>query len=183
MKNFDIEKLERKNIHKTPPEDFFGKIQDNVLYNISLDKKKASKPAKVFKLNWTYAMAASLTLIFGVTAFVQFGNEDSSYALGNVPDSIKIVKSVDNETKIAPKTLEDQTSVKMNVENTHAVTVEKTESVKIYKPAVKISDKEISNSSKVTQAQVETILGELSNKEIADLGKGAEQDIYLDLYN
>jgi hypothetical protein len=61
MKEFDIEKLERKNIY-TVPENLFENIQESVMNDI-----KTSKKAPVFKLNWMYAAAASLALIFGAT--------------------------------------------------------------------------------------------------------------------
>ncbi|MFC3160016.1 hypothetical protein ACFOEQ_17370 [Chryseobacterium arachidis] len=63
MNDFDLEKLERKNIY-TIPENLFETVQENVM-----NKVLPAKKAPIFKLNWAYAAAASLALIFGATLF------------------------------------------------------------------------------------------------------------------
>ncbi|RTZ50304.1 hypothetical protein EJ377_10690 [Chryseobacterium arthrosphaerae] len=50
----------------------FENIQENVMNDI-----KTSKKAPVFKLNWMYAAAASLALIFGATYVFNSGNDSA----------------------------------------------------------------------------------------------------------
>ena len=65
MKEFDLDKLERKNPYKVP-ENFFEEMQENVLKQTT--KKEVKKP-KIFKLNFSAvtSMAAALALVFGFT--------------------------------------------------------------------------------------------------------------------
>ena len=81
MKNFDIENLERKNIFTTP-DNFFDKVQENVLRETVHQQKDIkiteAKPAKVFKLNWVYAAAAALAMIFGLGYFLNSNNTEVS---------------------------------------------------------------------------------------------------------
>ena len=65
MKEFDLDKLERKNPYKVP-ENFFEEMQENVLKQTT---KKEVKNTKIFKLNFSAvtSMAAALALVFGFT--------------------------------------------------------------------------------------------------------------------
>ena len=62
MKNLDIEHLERKNIYKVPDESFFTEIQAKVLQETA-----PIKETKTVKLNWMYAAAAAMAMVFGAT--------------------------------------------------------------------------------------------------------------------
>jgi hypothetical protein len=64
MKEFDLDKLERKNPYKVP-ENFFEEMQENVLKQTTKKKKET----KVFKLNFSAvtSIAAALALVFGFT--------------------------------------------------------------------------------------------------------------------
>ena len=65
MKEFDLDKLERKTTYKVP-ENFFEEMQANVLKNTT---KKEKKETKVFRLHFSAvtSIAAALALIFGFT--------------------------------------------------------------------------------------------------------------------
>ncbi len=182
MKNFDIEKLERKNIYKTP-ENFFDKIQENVLYDAQLNKKETAKPAKIFKLNWGYAVAASVVLLFGMTMFLQ--QEDSFVEVNTQPQPIAATENTTPEATIAYQVLSsDIESVEKENQKPEKISIsekieKKSESVAIASTTIK-KNKTI---PVVSEAQFEQVMAGLSYTEIADVGKGAEQDVYLDLYN
>ena len=114
MKNLDIEKLERQNIY-TAPDHFFDDIQAKVL-----QETVHHKQARVFKMNWAYAAAAAVAMIFGITFFVnQSGEENTAVtetqALAvNAPAvNTSPQTQVQNEATVAYKILEnDLTSVK-----------------------------------------------------------------------
>ena len=65
MKEFDLDKLERKTPYKVP-ENFFEEMQANVLKNTT---NKEKKETKVFRLHFSAvtSIAAALALIFGFT--------------------------------------------------------------------------------------------------------------------
>ena len=182
MQNFDIEKLERKNIYKTP-ENFFDKIQENVLYEAQLNKKETAKPAKIFKLNWGYAVAASLVLVFGMTMFLQ--QEDSFVEVNRQPQPIATTENSMPEATIAYQTLaSDIESVEK--ENIKPERISKAEKIEKKSESVAIASAKIKPNKTipvVSEAQFEQVMAGLSYTEIADVGKGAEQDVYLDLYN
>jgi len=185
MKNFDIEKLERKNIYKAP-ENFFGDIQENVFDKIKLNPKTESKPAKIFHLSRNYAVAASLVLLFGIAAFWQFNNPDDVSV--NTFDSLKTVKNIpekqpENEAAKAYQTLKNDIREVENETSENVVKFAKAEPQKSTQKAVEtMASKAKTESASATEVQFEQMMKELSNAEIADIGKGTEQDVYLDLY-
>ncbi len=176
LNDFDLEKLERKNIY-TVPENLFETVQGNVLNHVLTPKKKAP----IFKLNWAYAAAASLALIFGAT-FV-FNNENSEDVKQNY-----VIKNNGSKTEsqIAYETLEsDLTSVENNNQ-----TVENQEGKKSVaqndtaeKTTAETKDQTVKSVSKQNEAQVNDYLDSFSNSEITELASNSTQDVYLDLYN
>ncbi|MFL9834007.1 hypothetical protein [Chryseobacterium terrae] len=174
-KSFDLEKLERKNVYKIP-ENMFENIQDKVLNEI-----KAEKKAPIFKLNWGYAAAASLALIFGST-FVYNLNSDSS-AIEDSTTSFAENRGVPKtESQLAYETLaSDLTSV----ENQN----QKTEKQTDIKPVVsQVVNNESGRQNKkavktANEIQMNEYLESLTNSEIAELANNSSQDVYLDLYN
>jgi hypothetical protein len=175
LNDFDLEKLERKNIY-TVPENLFENIQENVLNNVLPAKK-----APIFKLNWGYAVAASLALIFGVTFVFNSDNskvnEDSqaTFAVNN--------QEPKTESEIAYETLKsDLTSVENNNQ-----TVENQNDNKNYyvqdngKEKTKVQT--VKPVSKHNEAQMNEYLESFTNSEIAELASNSTQDVYLDLYN
>ena len=183
MKNLDIENLERKNIYKIPDESFFAEMQAKVLQEITPKKK-----AKIIKLNWMYAAAAAIAMVFGIT-FVMNQNETTASqnlmttkVLNEKVNDVIITESVnklENETTIAYQTLqEDLTSAEeVHPKIETVVKVANREKVSVADP---IQPKTVVQTPEV---QVDQILSSFTSAELADLGKNSEQDIYLDLYN
>ena len=179
MKNLDIEKLERKNIY-TAPDHFFDDIQARVLQE-TLPKKQA----KVIKMNWAYAAAAAVALIFGVTFFVTqdgesintISKEQSLTAVNNTEANALSESESHTEARIAYQTLEnDLTSVAAvnRREDREPLAVSaKTGTSAAVQNKVNAPNPEV---------QVDQILASFTSAELADLGKNTEQDIYLDLY-
>lgn len=176
INDFDLEKLERKNIYAVP-EKLFENIQENVLKNVLPAKKKAP----IFKLNWAYAAAASLALIFGAT-FV-FNNENS----GGVQQKFAVNNNEPKtESQIAYETLQsDLTSVENNdqkVENqpssNSVAQDDRTEKV-----TNETKNQTVKPVSKQNEAQINEYLDSFSNSEITELASNSTQDVYLDLYN
>ena len=195
MKNFDIENLERKNIYKTPA-NFLDKVQENVLEKISTEKE-VPQTAKVFKLNWVYAIAACLTLLFGMVTFFNFeeNNEqqiseqiiDTAYASNNSPQE----NTINNEIIEPESQVENRASTKTNQSNNPIIKTAKVSNTKSVSNIRYANQQNVSISKKTenktqiasSEAQLDQVMKEMSNTEIADIGKAAEQDVYLDLYN
>jgi len=179
MKEFDIEKLERKNIYKVP-DNLFENIQDRVMYDV-----KASEKTPVFKLNWVYAVAASLALVFGVTFVLNSENETPKDLVNS-----KSIYTINNqasktESEVAYETLKsDLTSVESNNQKVDNQENKKSfyaqENDKKEEKTTLQTDKPI---SKEEEAQMNEYLDSFSNSEISELANNSTQDVYLDLYN
>lgn len=177
MKEFDIEKLERKNIYKVP-DNFFENIQEKVMNDV-----KENTKAPIFKLNWVYAVAASLALIFGIS-FVFNQNNDSTKEVGNSGATYAAnTQAPKNESEIAYETLKsDLTSVENNnqivaSQNSRNFVSQKNETKKEATPKI------AKPVSKKTETQMNEYLDSFSNSEISEFASNSNQDIYLDLYN
>ncbi|AZA81359.1 hypothetical protein C1637_01945 [Chryseobacterium lactis] len=181
MKEFDIEKLERKNIY-TVPDKLFESIQDSVMNDIKTDTK-----APVFRLNWMYAAAASLALIFGVTYVFNSDNNNSVEEGLNSKTTIASQKGEPkSESEVAYETLKaDLTSVE---NNNQTVENQKNNSTYAYKSENGIekaadSPKPVKTAPKKEDTRMNEYLDSFSNSEIAELASNSTQDVYLDLYN
>ena len=179
MKNLDIEKLERKNIY-TAPDHFFDDIQAKVL-----KETFPKKQAKVIKMNWAYAAAAAVALIFGVTFFVTqdgesintISKEQSLTAVNNTEANALSESESHTEARIAYQTLEnDLTSV--------AAVNQREDREPLAVSAKTGTSAAVQNKVNAPnpEVQVDQILANFTSAELADLGKNTEQDIYLDLY-
>ena len=175
VQSFDVENLERKNIYKVP-ENMFETIQERVMSEIKVEKK-----APIFKLNWAYAAAASLALIFG-SAFVYNLNSDSSKNVVLDNNYANNTTTPKKESQLAYETLaSDLTSV----ENAN----QRVESQMDIKPMVSqvVHNNSENKSKKAVKAANEIHMNEyiesLTNSEIAELANNSSQDVYLDLYN
>ncbi|WP_370899038.1 hypothetical protein [Chryseobacterium gossypii] len=175
MKEFDIEKLERKNIYKVP-DHLFENIQERVMNDL-----RSGKKAPVFKLNWAYAIAASLVLIFGVT-FIFNSDNGTSKDQGPTQQTLVNNQEPKTESEVAYETLKsDLTSVENNnqiVENQNNNKVSQSnEEKKVATP------QRVTPVSKQEEVQMNEYLDSFSNSEIAELANNSTQDVYLDLYN
>jgi len=174
LNTFDVDELERKNIYKVP-ESMFETVQERVLSEIKTDKK-----APIFKMNWGYAAAASLALIFGTT-FIYNSNSDSSNInlKNNFAENRVIPKK---ESQLAYETL---TSDLTSVEKTNQ-TIEKQTDIKpiVSQVVNNNSGSQNKKSVKATQEiQMNEYIEALTSSEIAELANNSSQDVYLDLYN
>jgi hypothetical protein len=205
VKDFDLEKLERKNIYKVP-ENMFETIQDRVLsgvqgfdldklerkniYKISegvfetvqenvLNEIKAEKKTPIFKLNWGYAVAASVALIFGVTFVYNSNSSVNGDSVNRYANNREVPKK---ESQLAYETLaSDLTSV----ENANQ-TIESQMNIKPVVSQVVNNNSENQNKKSVKAANdihMNEYLESLTNSEIAELANNSSQDVYLDLYN
>lgn len=210
MKEFDIEKLERKNIYTTP-ENLFDNIQAKVLsgvndfdleklerkniYTVSenvfediqghvINKIFPRKKAPVFKINWAYAAAASLALVFGAT-FV-FSDDSSLDEAGMAVAYTASSRQPETDTEMAYETLKSDLT---SVENDHQITQSQksNKSVVQNEPQVKAGNSTAPETgktvSKQNEVQMNDYLDSFSNSEISELASNSTQDVYLDLYN
>lgn len=184
MKNLDIEHLERKNIYKVPDESFFTEIQAKVLKETA-----PKKETKTVKLNWMYAAAAAIAMVFGATFIVNqnektepqnlTATEISNQNTSIVKNSESIIKP-ENEATIAYQTLNnDLTSIEVNYPKESEAKVKVAENTE----TKSVATKNVQTAVQTPEVQVDQILSSFTSTELADLGKNAEQDIYLDLYN
>jgi len=176
VNDFDLELLERKNIYRVS-DNLFENIQNRVLNDINADKK-----APIFKLNWGYAAAASLALIFG-SAFLYNSYSDLSI------DKNTVKSYADNtapkkESEIAYETLKSDLT---SVENSNQTFDNQQVKTVAYVPDHSKNNEEPAKKpkavSKQTEAHVAEYLDSFSNSEIAELANNSTKDVYLDLYN
>lgn len=175
MKDFDIDKLERKNIYKTP-ENFFAEVQANVLQQAIPQKK-----ARMRSLNWAYGAAAAVALLVSTTFLVYQGDEQTEVIAQSspvvVPTPVTAPVETKNEAKLAYETFaNDLTSVSIDNQKAEAApiqTVAKAKKERIEKPKLSTPSPEV---------QVDQILANITSAELATLGRNVEQDVYLDLY-
>lgn len=180
MKEFDIERLERKNIY-TVPDNMFENIQENVMNDI-----KTSKKAPVFKLNWMYAAAASLALIFGATYVFNSDNESVEQTLSAKTEYTANNGEPKTDSEQAYETLKsDLTSVENNNQTVENHTDKDVYAFKSGDEAEKISKipKPVKTVTKKEDIQMNDYLDSFSNSEIAELASNSTQDVYLDIYN
>lgn len=208
MKNFDIENLERKNIFRTP-DHFFDEIQKNVLQETVYKQDKEVKSGKVFKLNWAYAAAAAMAMIFGITYFI--GNDEEvqptkTLAVANkvennevnaekeipleiIPEEIVDEKTYANVDEVVPaENASNLTSVPVNYQRTAPAAP--VEAPKAIASAVVETKMETANNqlylpevAEIDETMMDEVLSSFTYAELQEATNNTEQDIYLDLYN
>ena len=212
MKNFDIENLERKNIFTTP-DNFFDKVQENVLRKTVHQQKDIkvaeAKPAKVFKLNWVYAAAAALAMIFGLGYFLNSNNTEVSVpnTVANVEQNkvvekpstpaVAPVQSVAdlNETgAVTEPSNQNLTFAQTNNPKVEArvqsrnIETEMTPKIVATYAGPKTEAKTMVKTAAITsaapdEALMDEVLSSFTYAELKEASKNTEQDVYLDLYN
>ena len=175
MKEFDLDKLERKTPYKVP-ENFFEEMQANVLKQTT---NKEKKETKVFRLHFSAvtSIAAALALIFGFT-FLWKTNQAYITTPTNT-DSMVIVKTPTKESNVFKN--QDLTTVS----EVHQVAKE------IQKQADIISNtttntgnaSNIKTPAKTADLNYDQLLNSLTDEELKELSKNTDQDIYLELFN
>ncbi len=171
---FDVENLERKNIYKVS-DNLFETVQNRVLAEVEANEK-----TPVFKLNWAYAAAASLALIFGGT-FVYNSISNSS---GDKTANTLAAETPKKESEIAYETLQaDLTYVEKSNQIAENQNRKPVVNNAMQSPQNERSVKTVTASAKKTEKQMNDYLDSFTSSEIADLASNSGQDVYLDLYN
>ena len=175
MKEFDLDKLERKTPYKVP-ENFFEEMQANVLKQTT---NKEKKETKVFRLHFSAvtSIAAALALIFGFT-FLWKTNQAYITTPTNT-DSMVIVKTPTKESNVFKN--QDLTTVS----EVHQVAKE------IQKQADIVSNtttntgttSNIKMPAKTADLNYDQLLNSLTDEELKELSKNSDKDIYLELFN
>lgn len=178
VKEFDLEKLERKNIYKIS-DHLFENVQENVMSELSAKRK-----APIFKLNWAYAAAASLALIFGST-FLYNSYSDSEENNTSAVNFASNNPEPKKESEIAYETLKsDLTSVEKNNQTIDNQQMnQQIKSVAYVPEKAEVKPQNVKKVSKKAEAQMTEYLDSFSSSEIAELANNSTQDVYLDLYN
>ncbi|CAA7195171.1 hypothetical protein [Chryseobacterium potabilaquae] len=180
MKDFDIEKLERRNIYKTP-DNLFENIQLHVMNDVRNEKENKTP---IFKLYWAYAAAAVVALIFG-SIFIF--NSQNDFTIKNQDNAKGTYVSNTQESKtegqIAYETLKsDLTSIENNSPKYN--TQEDREVLYTQNKEEKIKEKQtVIPASKQDESRMNEYLDSFTNSEIVELASNSTQDVYLDLYN
>lgn len=192
MKNFDLEKLERKNIYAVPPGSFDA-MQSRVLGAAGHIPREA-KSGRIIPMKWFYAAAAVLVLLLGFGFLLNQNTQQAE----KIPVIAKAEPSPSVE-HLTPAVIEEEplitTAPAMSepVKEIAAVEpVKKRHSTKIETPIMAkngnvkeektvLADEKQDYLSK--EELTEQIISELSGQEIAELAKNTEQDVYLELYN
>lgn len=190
MKNFDIEKLERKNFYKTPT-NFFEKVQENVLNETVFKENKVVElqPQRKQNLNWIYA-AATLVFIFGgLFIFNQYSevnaeNTENNLIASGESNAVNNSQSENKDETESVKNYYTFTDDLNKIEEKNTRSTAETP-IEIKKPTIK-KTKTIARKIETNvqpQEQVDLLLETFSEEEIATLAQNTENDIYLDLYN
>lgn len=195
MKDFDIEKLERKSIH-TLPDHFFETVQENVL-NKTVRKDTVAKPRRA-KLNWWYAAAAAVAMIFGagylftdtslhkgntkITASTPESTVEAPAALPPVRQEVMIPEAVSENKDLTLVKDEYQTKALANTEKLK-ITAKKSYVQPVAAQIQEVSTPSTITVAKPTEAMVDEVLSNFSLAEIKEVSKNTEQDVYLDIYN
>ena len=185
MKNFDIENLERKNICEVP-DDFFAKMQENVLKATVESTPVYSIPEAEGRKNWWYAAAAAVALLLGTTFFLNRGNTETAMADNTQTKGKSAVLSAPASTV---NSIEEPTE---SAQNYHTFVSDLTSVEKENQTVTKTEEVLAANKTKaapaktakptVTAVPVEQILENFSEEDLEMLAQNTEQDIYLDLY-
>lgn len=175
MKNFDLDKLERKTPYKIP-DNFFEDMQTNVLKKTVNQEKKS---AKVFKLHFSAvtSIAATIVLLFGF-AFLWKTNQTDMVTTSHI-DSIE---SVDLKPNEIPNT-DKNNAVSASEPTQKSDAASQSQNITEKNIAISNDDNSIKTESKSTDLNYEQLLNSLSDEELKELSKNTDQDLYLELFN
>lgn len=189
MKKIDIEKLERKNIYSVP-ENFFEKMQQNVLESVSEEPQLEVKKGKVIPLFWKYA-AAAMVILGGWGIFMMNDQDSTSITKTGFAQNVDSSYSKQIIEKENPIQQDASTLATNEVDNSESTVItnsnESSASIKTVahvsaKPTV---NKPIAKSKKAMVSfddQANALVASYSSAEIAKLSTEAEHDVYLDVF-
>lgn len=180
MKEFDIEKLKRENIFKTP-DSFFEELQKKVL-----QETIPVKQGKLINLKWAYSAAAAIALLIGMSVLFNADPTVENQLITRIEpvhsdyetNTLSVVKPESKEHEALHILEEDLTLVaeihqKQHTEHSN-LSVNKT---------VDVENEKEYRKNPTPEVQVDQILANFTSAELATFGRNTEQDIYLDLYN
>lgn len=180
MKEFDIEKLKRENIFKTP-DVFFEEMQKKVL-----QETFPVKQGKIVQLKWAYRAAAAAALLAGVSVVMNLDSTVDNQSITKVlPAEITPVTYTLSEVKpakeesVALQILEEDLT---SVTEMHQKRGEEANKVST-KNSASFANRKKQKTTQNPEVQVDQILANFTSSELATVGRNTEQDIYLDLYN
>lgn len=187
MKDFDIEKLERKNCFKTP-EHFFEDMQRNVFEKVKVERSEITAPptikrARIVSLKWFYNAAACVVFAIGLYF--------ASYLFNDAIEKQPVVAMTDTAYVPTPKKdtapTKEQKEYYAFVEGVQEVNqtegnhrVEKVHTKSNKKSYATNSVKNVQVS--FSEAKVDQFLESLPQEEAYMLTQNSDKDIYLDLY-
>jgi hypothetical protein len=189
----DIEKLNRKTPYPEPTEDFFNKIQANVIsQTIGRETIVLKKEAKVFSLNVKWMAAAAVILIGGITAFFSFNN-DSEVSMAQQSPIVDSVYKIEKPIQTTSSDLIAKNNISTETQNEisrpeHLKTSRKSE-IAYSEPKISsdanINDRQdyASGTKNKSDMDVEKVLAAFTPDQLKDIDRNSEQDVYLDLYN
>lgn len=170
MKEFNLDKLERKTPYQVP-RNFFEEMQENVLKQTI---KKEKKSARIFKLNFSAvtSIAAALALVFGFTFLWKTNQADiTSVQTDNIKNAPKEIKNTDNQSTTV-------ISKENNISKEDQIQNDVKESIKEQENTVAIEQ-----NTNTSEESYDQLLNSLSDEELKDLAQNADKDIYLELFN
>ena len=201
MKNFDLEKIERKHPAKLP-DHFFDDMQQKVLESTVLSDLQIPATDKSWKFKKSlYAAAACFALIIGSIFIFQ----DSNNALGT--DQITSIQKTDvniqnksglreelpaqtlmsSSNKVVDNNLIQQKSVqpqKGSEEVQSAVSKKSLAENTVKSNGLTAAKKQVKKVKAVKSSdQLDLLLESFSAEELAMIANNADKDVYLDLYN
>ncbi len=187
MKNLDIEKLERKNIYKTP-DNFFEKVQANVLMETVHKIKPEVQEKRIGKTpqkQWWIAAAAAVALIFGLGFFLNNEPEVIQQVAQNEQLSVLPTAKTDTEESsvIAPEIIEKNNFAEPEKSLTFVENNNQTVTPRVVVQETKKQSNKTVPSKIKREEHVEQILAAFTSEDLAMISKNMEQDVYLDLYN
>lgn len=183
MKNFDLDQIKNRK-HQELPDEFYKKMQENVLNKtININKIVELKPKT--NLNWVYAAAASLALVFGGTYFFQENKIENPTTKSTEQVISKIETPVSNSeeniiiNKVSQEITQPEKIVETKISETQKIIAD------IDANKSKIEKIEVKKSIKIPkpQEQIDFLLENFTPEDMAILAKNSDNDVYLDLYN
>jgi len=177
MKNFDIEKLERKNSGEIP-DGFFEEMQNNVLSRTigkGDENQISSESKKTFSIAWSYGIAAVFIIVMGLVFLLPKNSEKQNLVLAQEKVEISNENFIDNPITDNRASLQSE-----KTQRTDSFLVSHHQNPKV--ETVVAKQKTTSQTTPSAKESIDLLLSEMSDKELADLGNRNYQDVYLDVY-
>lgn len=168
-------------------------MQKNVIEKAIKNQPKIEETpqisGKVVKMNWWYAAAASVAVIFGTLFFMNQDEVQANTAIATNEAPAKNIEILSAQIQDVDQTPKESTEdYQLLVSDIKEVEKNESASTQNSVAITKVSPVKATKTVKPTQnivqkeKQMEQILEGLSEADISALAKNGDQDIYLDLY-